>query len=204
MYSRPVDSHDDDAKIVRSREEVMKESNTECDQGCYPYNLSTLIATHESKKHAIESLFSGNTFSFNCLKTLKEWLTSITPEQRALVRSIRLVIICRSPIDKDSREHQASGWRWRQFFADETGTQLPNLRSMNLVIYISGPMSCWRRSQSSELNGVFEPLRDISLKKLTIVINEFGKSSPRSCAFSEYDEEHRVGGLRVASGREGR
>ena len=72
-----------------------------------------------------------------------------------MVRSIRLVIICRRSVDKDSHEFQASGWRWRQFFADEIGIQLPNLRSMNMVVYLSRPVNCWRRSHGAKVNGVF-------------------------------------------------
>ena len=133
----------------------MKESHTECDQGCYPYELSVLVATHESKQYAIESPYSCNTFSFNSLKTLKEWLTSMTLEQKPLVCSIRLVITCRRPIDEDGHEYLAFGWRWRQLFADEIGIQLPNLRSMNMMAYLSRPVNCWRRSQTAKLNGVF-------------------------------------------------
>ena len=58
----------------------MKESHEECDQGCHPYDRRNLIATHESKRDAVEVLYSGKTLSFNCLKTLKEWMEAITPE----------------------------------------------------------------------------------------------------------------------------
>ena len=189
-YSRPVDADNKDASVCRSREDAMKESHEECDQGCHPYDLSTFVPTHDSKQDAVKSLCSGNKFSINCLKTLKEWLEAITPEERTLVCSIHLVIICRDPIDEECCEYQASGRRWRTFFADEIGTQLPNLRSLNLVIHLSGPENCWRRSQAAELNSVFEPLRDMSLRNLTVVVNEIGMSSPRSCV---YDDEHRVG-----------
>lgn len=126
-----------------------------------------LAVSPECNLEAMKALWSTNTFSFAKDSPLRHWLR-LTPQNKlVMIRHLRLEMWMQSCVTT-----KGSTLAWAQAIKQIPG-ELPNLVSVNVAVYLSDWLTCWRESQTESLASVFKPLNQLGdLRSFTVVFNE--------------------------------